>query len=187
MRCYMMSETNDYIIHFNNILCQMADKMLSAKKNNNITPYFIECMVPHHQAAINMCENLLCFTHYPALEQVAHGIIQMQTKGIEQMIEIAKTTPDCFNQKRDVFCYTDDYLRITNRMICRMRNSLKSNNINLNFVSEMIPHHEGAIAMCHNLLQYCIDPRLRKVADTIIQEQSEGVRQLQQIRTNLCE
>ena len=47
-----------------------------------------------------------------------------------------------------------------------------------NFISEMIPHHKGAIAMCNNLLQYNIDPRLRKVAENIIKEQSKGVEEL---------
>lgn len=70
-------------------------------------------------------------------------------------------------------------------MICRMRNSLRSNNINLNFVSEMIPHHEGAIKMCENLLKYKIDPRLEVVARDIISEQSEGVEELENIRRNL--
>ena len=66
-----------------------------------------------------------------------------------------------------------------------MTNSLRSNNINLNFISEMIPHHEGAIAMCQNLLQYNIDPRLRVVAENIIKEQSQGVQDLYEIRNML--
>ena len=49
----------------------------------------------------------------------------------------------------------------------------------------MIPHHEGAIEMCHNLLKYCIDSRLRNVAEAIIKEQSEGVRQLEEIGQKL--
>lgn len=42
----------------------------------------------------------------------------------------------------------------------------------------MIPHHEGAICMCENLLKYCIDPRLEKVAKDIIKEQSQGIKEL---------
>ena len=71
-------------------------------------------------------------------------------------------------------------------MICRMKNSPRGININLNFVNEMIPHHEGAIAMCENLLQYCIDPRLKCVAETIITEQSQGVKELEEIKKQLC-
>ena len=57
--------------------------------------------------------------------------------------------------------------------------------INLDFVSEMIPHHQGAIQMCNNLLKYKIDPRLSVIAKNIIQEQSEGVKELQDIKISL--
>ena len=40
--------------------------------------------------------------------------------------------------------------------------------------------------MCENLLQYQIAPRLVKVAETIIQEQSECIRESKQVRKDLC-
>ena len=40
--------------------------------------------------------------------------------------------------------------------------------------------------MCENLLQYYIDPRLKQVANTIIEEQSKGIEELEQIRQKLC-
>ena len=186
MRTQQTMMVQRYLRRFDEILNQMANKMLSAKYDNNITTYFIKCMIPHHQAAIYMCENLLQYTNYPPLQQIARNIIQMQTRGIEQMTEIAKTTTGYLNTLEDANCYMIKYLSITKNMIYRMKNSPRCANINLNFVNEMIPHHEGAIAMCENLLQYQIDPRLVKVAETIIQEQSEGVRELKQIRKDLC-
>ena len=70
-------------------------------------------------------------------------------------------------------------------MICRMRNAPIGNNINLNFIDEMIPHHEGAIRMCENVLKYNIDPRLVEIANLIIEEQSKGVKNLQEIRERI--
>jgi len=164
----------------------MANKMLSANIVDNITIDFIECMIPHHQAAIYMCENLLEYTDYEPLQKIARNIITTQTKGIEQMTEIAKTTSGFCSSPEDVCSYMTKYLAITKNMIFRMKNSPRCININLNFVNEMIPHHEGAVAMCENLLQYCIDPRLKEVAESIIKEQSEGIRQLKEIREKLC-
>ena len=171
-----------YLYRFDQILDQMAEKMLSAKIINNITIDFIECMIPHHQAAIYMCENLLEYTNYQQLQKIANNIIKTQTNGIEQMEKIKRTTRGFQNTPRDVNSYIEKYFEITKNMIERMKNSPRSININLNFVNEMIPHHEGAIAMCKNLLQYRIDPRLRNVANNIIQEQSEGVKQLEEIK-----
>ena len=182
---YQIANARMYLARFEQILNEMSNKMLSAKPSNNITKYFIECMVPHHQAAIYMCENLLKFTRYQSLREIANGIIRMQTRGIEQMREIARTTYGYENFRREVEAYTERYLEITNNMISRMKNSPRSVNINWDFVNEMIPHHEGAIQMCENLLQYRIDPRLRVVANTIIREQSEGVTKLKAIRRML--
>ena len=131
-----------YLYRFDQILDEMAEKMLNPNIVNNITLNFIECMIPHHQAAIYMSENLLR--------------------------------------------YTARYFEITKDMLDKMKNSPRCVSINLDFVNEMIPHHKGAIAMCENLLQYRIDPRLKHVADTIIREQSQGVRELTQVQRMLC-
>ncbi len=137
-------------------------------------------------AAIYMCENLLKYTNYMPLQKIARNIIEMQTKGVEQMKQIEKTTSGFINFPKDINNYMRKYEEITCNMIEEMRNSPRSTNINYDFTLEMIPHHEGAIAMCENLLQYYIDPRLKNVADSIIKEQSEGVRQLEEIKRILC-
>ena len=133
-----------------------------------------------------MCENLLKYTCYAPLQEIAQNIIKTQTEGIKQMKEIARTTCKFTNSPNDINCYMMKYCAITKNMIWKMKNSPKCRNINLNFVNEMIPHHEGAIAMCKNLLHYCIDSRLISVAESIISEQSKGVEQLEELRRNLC-
>lgn len=174
-----------YLIRFDEILNQMADKMISQEVTNSITINFIRCMIPHHQAAIEMSENLLQYTRYQPLQEIANNIIKRQTEGIEQMTEIA-TTSSYLNTPKDINNYIAKYLEITKEMIEKMKNSSRCVNINLNFVNEMIPHHEGAIYMCKNLLLYRIDPRLRNVADSIIKEQSEGVKKLKQVQAYQC-
>lgn len=179
-------DTKRYLCRFDQILSQMANKMLHADIINNITIDFIQCMIPHHQAAIYMCENLLEYTNYQPLQEIANNIINTQTKGIEQMKYIKRDTQCFSNCESDVDCYMNKYLLITKNMISKMKNSPRCLDINLNFINEMIPHHEGAIAMCENLLKYCINPRLKNVAESIINEQSKGVRQLKEIQKDLC-
>lgn len=158
-----------YLNRFDQILSEMSEKMLHTELTNySITIDFIRCMIPHHQAAIYMSENLLMYTRYQPLIEIANGIIAMQTKGIEEMKEILRTTSVYMSMERDINTYLTKYFEITNNMIEKMKNSPRCVNINLDFVNEMIPHHEGAIQMCNNLLQYYIDPRLRNVANTII-------------------
>ena len=186
MRNQNMMNVTRYLEEFDRILYDMAEKMLSRNIVGNITIDFIECMIPHHEAAIYMCQNLLKYPVYPPLENIARNIITMQTRGIEQMREILKTTRGYCSSRTDVNNYMTRYLSIVKNMVYRMRNSPRCANISLNFTNEMIPHHEGAIQMCNNLLMYRIDPRLRNVAETIIREQSEGVRELSEVRNSIC-
>ncbi len=177
--------SNYYLLRFDEILCEMANKMLSQNTTNSITVNFIKCMIPHHQAAIYMCENLLQYTSDSTLIQIANNIIKTQTKGIEQMKQILETTKGYINSNQDVCCYMNEYFRITKNMIKKMENSSRCQNINLDFTNEMIPHHEGAILMCNNLLNYCIDPRLKTVAEDIIIEQCQGVKELKEVKAHL--
>ena len=185
MRCTKTNETRKYLCAFYQILNTMENKMLSAQITDNITINFITTMVPHHQAAIYMCQNLLRFTNKEKIKNIAENIISTQTKGIGQMREVAITTYGYSNTRRDISLYERAYLSITRNMICRMRNAPIGNNINLNFIDEMIPHHEGAIRMCENVLKYNIDPRLVEIANLIIEEQSKGVKNLQEIRERI--
>lgn len=184
-----MNNTNKnvemYLKRFDQILYEMSYQMLSQTITNSITVNFIKCMIPHHQAAIYMSENLLKYTQYPPLIKIAKNIIQMQTTGIKQMENVLRTTKGYTNSRQNIQSYMNEYFKITKNMINKMENSLRTNNINLNFTYEMIPHHEGAIAMCNNLLKYSIDPRLKVIAENIISEQSQGVIELQRVQKNL--
>ena len=175
-----------YLSHFDQILCEMSEKMLSTQMINNITINFIQCMIPHHQGAIYMCENLLMFTSNTQLKGLAENIIKTQTLGIEHMKDILNTTSGYTNSEKNVNCYVVKYLKITEKMIEKMKDSPRCVNINLNFINEMIPHHKGAIEMCESVLQYCIDPRLKFVADNIIKEQKHGIIELEKIQNNIC-
>lgn len=171
-----------YLCRYDEIVNEMAKKMLAKNGTNSITINFIEDMVPHHQAAIEMSQNLLQFTTYQPLQEMAKNIIKMQTTGIEQMEEIARTTYGFSNMPLDANRYKKKYLEITKNMIEKMKNTPRLININLNFVNEMIPHHEGAIAMCENLLLYRIDPRLKLMAEAIVKEQMKGAYELKEIQ-----
>ncbi len=176
-----MNDVKNYLMHFDYILNNMRNKMLNPILTNNITIDFIRCMIPHHEAAIYMCQNLLNYNVNDSLKRIANNIIRTQTSGIKIMQSILLTTHDYINSNNAVSKYLNNYFKITKEMLYRMNNSLKSTNINLNFISEMIPHHEGAIAMCNNLLLYNIDPRLKRLAESIIIEQSRGIEQLKHV------
>lgn len=66
----------------------MIEEMTSAKLTNSISHNFIVQMIPHHQAAIKMSQNILKYTTLLPLQNIAKNIISEQTKSIEAMKEI---------------------------------------------------------------------------------------------------
>lgn len=182
-----ITDTKNYLFQFDQILNDMANKMFSNKITNNITTDFITCMIPHHQAAIFLCQNLLNYTNNKALKEIAQNIIRVQTRGIQEMRQILSSGTGFKNSIMDSNIYINNYFNITNTMIMKMVSSVRSGNINLNFTEEMIPHHQGAIDMCNNLLNYYIDPNLYKLASNIIREQSIGIRKLREIQNTILD
>jgi Uncharacterized protein conserved in bacteria len=78
---------------------------------------------------------------------------------------------------------TQDYLRqyyaILSQMVDNMMNVPESNSISRNFILQMIPHHEAAIEMSRNLLQYTTNEDLQDIALDIIVTEGEGVEAMQ--------
>lgn len=179
-------EIKEYIHRFDQILCEMSNKMLSFNITSNITINFLECMIPHHEAAICMCDNLLTYTNYEPLYEIANNIIKNQTNGVIQMKNLLRTTMTRANMPNDVTSYENKYLCIVKNMVDKMKNSERTQNINYNFTSKMIPHHEGSIQMCNNLLQYPVDPKLIAIANSIINEQTKGIVEFKKIQEELC-
>ena len=68
------------------------------------------------------------------------------------------------------------FRQITQTMFSQMCNACSDNNINADFMREMIPHHQGAIKMSKNVLQYPICPELDSILQAIITSQEKGVR-----------
>lgn len=185
MQEQIYASSNAYLERFDQILSTMSNKMLSSQVTNNITRDFIRNMIPHHEGAILMCENLLRYTNNLALQNLAQTIIATQIREIENMRTIYRASSNYINPQNATLIYNQMYLMIVRQMITRMENSARTPSVDLDFIDEMIPHHEGAILMCENVLHFTIDPRLQTLAQTIIRNQTKGVEQLYAIRNQL--
>ncbi len=174
-------DTISYLNRFYEILEEMIIGMTSAKLVDSISHNFIVQMIPHHMAAIEMSKNLLQYTSFTPLENIALNIIKSQTKSIEDMKNALDKCTDLKNSKTDLCSYQRNFIGIIDTMFKQMRNACVSNNINRNFILEMVPHHEGAIRMSRNLLNYDICPELVPIAKAIIKSQSRGVIEMKQL------
>lgn len=179
--------TQEYLREYINILQTMMDEMTSVDISNSISANFILQMIPHHEAAIKMCNNLLRFTTNVELQNVANEIIVTQTNGIESMMRAYSRCSTVLNTNTDVVNYQNAYRAITESMFNSMSHAEMTDNIDVDFISEMIPHHLGAIAMSRNALRFDICIELNKILNDIIISQSRGVVQMRNILQQINE
>jgi len=66
-------------------------KNMMMKSSGNIDIDFLKSMIPHHQGAIDMSEELIKKTKDPELKAFAEKIIKDQKAEIKQMQDLLKT------------------------------------------------------------------------------------------------
>lgn len=170
-----------YLSEFYNILDNMIQNMMAAALSDSISNNFIAQMIPHHEAAIAMSRNLLQYTTCVPLENIAASIIEGQTASIASMQSILGPCKTTENTQQELSLYQRRFRQITSEMFSKMENSWTSNNINGDFIREMIPHHRGAIRMSKSALQYNICPELTPILRAIITSQEESIQKMQRL------
>lgn len=182
-------EVKQYINTFYAILRNMIVGMMSVTPGTSISNNFIMQMIPHHRGAIQMSRNVLKYTRDEQIKNIACSIISEQTKSIADMQKIFRNCQCYQNSECDVMQYQTEFQMIATEMYDRMSKAKTGKNIDLNFLYEMIPHHEGAIGMSQNTLEYCICPELKPILHTIIISQCKGVEQMKDLiayHENMC-
>ena len=173
--------TKAYLCRFYEILEKMIGGMTDTSLTESLSHNFIVQMIPHHRAAIEMSQNLLRYTTFVPLQDIALGIIEEQTKSIENMQKILDCCSEMENTQQDLCLYQKSFGQIAQTMFEQMQNACSTNDINGNFMREMIPHHEGAIRMSENILRYRICPQLLPILQAILQSQKKGVREMKRL------
>lgn len=175
----------DYLDTFDAILDTMIREMTEAELGNSISDNFMVQMIPHHQAAIDMSNNILRFTTDLTLQGIAEQIVETQTRSIENMKQILCICETYQNPRNVRNLYQSRMNMIIQTMFRRMKESRASNRINCDFISEMIPHHEGAVAMSQVTLAYPICQELRPILQAIIVSQKRGIEQMRKLWRHL--
>ena len=70
-------------------------------------------------------------------------------------------------------------------MFDAMETAEVTENINADYIREMIPHHIGAIRMAENALRFSVCPQLVPLLQSIITSQRQGVCEMQRLLVKL--
>jgi len=72
------------------IMREMFSGMKSACASNRVSCSFMWEMIPHHEGAVRMSENALCYSVCQELVPILQAIITSQKRGIRQMKELLR-------------------------------------------------------------------------------------------------
>lgn len=177
-----------YLDRFYCIFDEMMRGMTGVELNSSISHNFIVQMIPHHRVSIEMSHNILRYTSNKAIQDMASGIITEQTRSIANMEEILDFCCGYENSMNELNMYQNKMNKIMNNMFRRMNNACVTNQINCNFMREMLPHHEGAVKMSETTLKFDICPQLVPILDAIIVSHERGIMQMNNLMKCLgCE
>lgn len=159
--------------------------MNTANLTNSISRNFIVQMIPHHRAAIEMSKNILCYTTFIPVQEIALGIIREQTQSIRDMERIVRCCSRIKNSSQELSCYQNKSREIMDIMFADMQNACTVNDINANFMYEMIPHHLGAVNMSQNALNFALCTDLKPILESIIASQQKGVQEMEELLSQI--
>jgi len=71
------------------------------------------------------------------------------------------------------------FYQILDEMIQGMTTAALTQSISHNFIVQMIPHHRAAIQMSNNILRFTENSAVRRIAQRIIEEQTQGIAQME--------
>lgn len=173
--------TKNYLTRFDEVLDEMIHGMTTAELTDSISHNFIVQMIPHHRAAIEMSRNILRYTTFVPLQGIAQTIVEEQTKSIADMEAALCGCGRLTNTKQELCLYQRRFQSITQTMFHAMAEAESTNDINVDFMREMIPHHEGAVQMSENALCFPICLELKPILRAIITSQKKGICQMRQL------
>jgi len=169
-----------YLDDYYEILNEMKRRMLSVRMTGSVSRDFIAQMIPHHQAAVEMCENVLRYPVSEPVQLLARTIISQQTRGIAELEALMTPCGSVRNGVQEVRRYLQRNHEILETLFYDMAH-VSGVGIEQNFLREMIPHHEGAVRMSQNALDFCICRPLRPLLRGIIETQEREIAEMRRL------
>ncbi len=173
----MMMNQNSMPMNANANMSGMMDMKSSPNAAN--APYdlqFLDTMTAHHQGAVEMAGPCTANAQHAEVKTLCANIISSQQKEIAEMKSwrdkwFAGAAPAINMEMMGM----NDSMK---GMDMKMLGTLSGNDFDLAFISQMTPHHEGAVTMAKEALQKSTKPEIKTLAGAIIKAQEAEIKQM---------
>lgn len=162
----------------------MNHSEMKSSPNAANAPYdlqFLDTMIAHHQGAVDMAQPAETKAERSEIKTLAKNIIADQEKEIAQM---KKWRADWYkDQPAAVNMEMAGMLDSMKDMDMKKLESASGKTYDLEFIKQMMPHHEGAVIMAQEALQKSQKPEIKALASAIIKAQQAEIKQMKDWQT----
>jgi uncharacterized protein (DUF305 family) len=142
---------------------------------------FLDTMIAHHQGALEMAKPAAAKAEHAEIKTLATNILADQEKEISEMKRWREQwftgKPAAINMKMPGM--TDSM----KEMDMKKLDSSSGNEFDLEFINQMIPHHQGAVVMAKEALQKSQKEEIKKLANAVIKAQETEIKQMRDWQT----
>ncbi|MEP7214129.1 MAG: DUF305 domain-containing protein [Acidobacteriota bacterium] len=161
---------------------QHGDHMnMPSSPNAADAPYdlqFLDTMIVHHKGAIDMARLAGSRAQHDELKQLARNIITSQQNEIEKMEDWrSKWFSGAAPAVNMQFPGMSEGM---SGMDIEKLDPLKANAFDLEFIRQMIPHHQGALAMANDARVKGSNAEIKSLASQIVEAQEAEIAQMKQ-------
>lgn len=138
---------------------------------------FIDAMIVHHQSAIEMARIASDSADREEVRDLAGDIIREQDREIEQMMEW-RDQWFAGAPESDL----SDMMHMSGMHMSEgdMDSMRHAEDVDMEFMEQMIPHHESAVEMARNILETTEREELRDLAEAVIEAQTREIEQMRE-------
>ena len=144
----------------------------AAAQAPDVDLWFIDNMTAHHQGAVHMAEDALKKAKHPELKTFARQIIKGQNSEVSQM-----------KKWRNAWYKGAPSAKSKNIPGMQMPAQTPPGGYDVQFLHDMIAHHEGAVEMSKEALDKGKRPEIKQLAQKIIKAQEAEIEKMKKWRT----
>ncbi len=158
-----------------------SDHAMQSSPGAATAPYdlqFLDTMTVHHQGAVDMAKLAETRAEHKELKELAASIIYDQEKEIAKMSE---WRDKWFAEKtKAINMEFPGMSHGMGGMDVKKLESLKGDDFDIEFIKQMIPHHEGAVEMAKDLQKQDAHAELKELAGDIIKAQEAEIKEMRE-------
>jgi uncharacterized protein (DUF305 family) len=155
-------------------------KAPDGSRYNTLDTWYVRMMIPHHQQALEMAALAPTRAKHPQIRAIAERITAAQ--GPEVQFFRTWLQQRGLDEKSDEGGHDHGAMKgMQPPEAMRGLASLSGDMFDKVFVDMMTAHHEGAIAMCTDVLRVGVDQRIQELATGIAAEQQAEISRLREI------